>query len=71
MPFNNWNIPTRLFDIRPITRTTLQSFTGRDRLVPKIRRQISGQNIRVIFEGEVGTGKINKKRLFVSRSVKI
>lgn len=57
MPFNNWNIPTRLFDVGPVGRSNLHNFIGRESIVRKVQNIFSGQNHRVIFEGEVGTGK--------------
>lgn len=52
MPFNNWDIPARLFNIKPVGKDTLSNFIGRSQLVAKLRRQIALKNIRFIFEGE-------------------
>lgn len=57
MPYNNWDIPAELFSISPVGRQTINNFIGRDSLVQKIKKLIESKDIRVIFEGEIGTGK--------------
>lgn len=57
MSYNNWNIPSDLFSIKPVNKNTIENFIGRRPLISKISKLISLKNIRVIFEGEVGTGK--------------
>lgn len=57
MAYNNWNIPEDLFNITPIDRKTVKNFIGRNSLVQKYSKLINSKNIRVVFEGEIGTGK--------------
>ena len=57
MPFNNWDIPASLFSTKPVSKATLQNFIGRDQVINRIKRFISMKNERIVFEGEIGTGK--------------
>ncbi len=57
LAYNNWNIPEDLFNITPIDRKTVKNFIGRNSLVEKYSKLINSKNIRIVFEGEIGTGK--------------
>jgi hypothetical protein len=57
MSYNNWDIPEDLFSITPISRDTVSNFIGRNSLVQKYSKLLDAKNVRVVFEGEIGTGK--------------
>lgn len=57
MGYANWDIPSDLFSITPITRETTKNFIGRIQLVRTYTKHLKRKKIVAVFEGDIGTGK--------------
>lgn len=57
MSFSNWDIPSDLFSITPISRETTKNFIGRSKLVQKYTSLLKKKKVLAVFEGDSGTGK--------------